>query len=25
MAKRISRVAPWQAAKTLAAVYFILG
>jgi hypothetical protein len=25
MAKRITRVAPWQAAKTLAAVYFILG
>jgi hypothetical protein len=25
MARRISRIAPWQAAKTLAAVYFILG
>jgi hypothetical protein len=25
MAKRISRIAPWQAAKTLAAVYFVLG
>jgi hypothetical protein len=25
MAKRISRIEPWQAAKTLAAVYFVLG